>query len=287
MSTASFEPPRRPPSQRSHLERLVDAYGRAHGIAVERTRRWLSVMAFVGALDLVRLDDGPRFLIKGGVSMELRLGLRARATKDVDVVFRGHPAELLDAFDEAFAYPYSGFAFRRKGEVEEIRETGTRRLRVQVSFGGRAWQTLQVEVARPEADELELVPVAISLADFKLDGPRRVACLSLRYQIAQKLHAVTEQPDDRPNLRFWDLIDLVLLRELLDESGLLRVHAACRDIFARRATHPWPPDVVVPRSWREPYAATARELGAGIPLDVELAGEAVRALISDIDHAGS
>jgi len=38
-------------------------------------------MAFIGALERVRADDGPRFLVKGGVSIE-RLGLRTRATKD-------------------------------------------------------------------------------------------------------------------------------------------------------------------------------------------------------------
>lgn len=127
MSLSEFKPPRRRPSQRSHLERLAGDYGRAHGIAHERARRWLSV---------------------------------------------------------------------------------------QVSFAGKDWQTLQIEVARPEATEPELVPVAIGIADFKLDGPERVVCLALRYQVAQKLHAVTEQPDGRTNHRFWDLIDLQLQRWL-------------------------------------------------------------------------
>lgn len=34
-------------------------------------------------------DGKPRFLIKGGAYIELRLGMRARATKDVDTLFRG------------------------------------------------------------------------------------------------------------------------------------------------------------------------------------------------------
>jgi hypothetical protein len=33
-----------------------------------------------------------------------------------------------------------------------------------VSFGGREWQTLQLEIAKPEADEIELVPVAVGIA---------------------------------------------------------------------------------------------------------------------------
>ena len=86
-----------------------------------------------------------------------------------------------DALDEAFGHPYAGFSFRRKGHVEDIRDTGSRRLEVQLSFGGREWQTLQLEIAKPEADEIELVHVAVGISDFGLDGPEEVACLSLRF----------------------------------------------------------------------------------------------------------
>jgi hypothetical protein len=284
LSHPEFKPPRRTPSRRGHLERLTGDYGRAHGIAHERARRWLSLVSFAGALDSVRADDGARFLIKGGASMELRLGLGARTTKDIDIVFRGAPREMLDALEEAFAQPYGSFAFRRKGPVEDIRETGSRRLFVQVSFAGKDWQTLQIEVARPEATEPELVPVAIGIADFKLDGPERVACLALRYQVAQKLHAVTEQPDGRANHRFWDLIDLQLQRELLGDD-LARVREACVEIFAGRDLHPWPPELVVPDDWREPYAVAAGELDASLPLDVDSAADQVRGFIAAIDAA--
>ena len=241
-------------------------------------------MALIGAVDRVRSGDGPVFLVKGGVSIELRLGLRARATKDVDLVFRGDADEMLDALEEAFEQPYAGFAIRRKGAVEDIRDTGSRRLEIQLSFAGRDWQTLQLEVARPEADEMELVPVAVGIAEFGLDGPQRVACLSLRFQVAQKLHAVTEQPPDRANLRFWDLIDLILLEALL-EDDLTPVRDAAMSIFAERGTHAWPPELVVPDAWREPYAAGAAELGADLPVDVDEAAARVRRLIAAIDGA--
>jgi hypothetical protein len=159
------------------------------------------------------------------------------------------------------------------------------RLFVQVSFAGKDWQTLQIEVARPEATEPELVPVAIGVADFKLDGPERVACLALRYQVAQKIHAVTEQPDGRTNHRFWDLIDLQLQRELLG-NDLARVREACVEIFAGRDLHPWPPELVVPADWREPYTAAAGELDADLPLDVDSAADQVRDFIAAIDAAG-
>src|SRR5215208_7131999 len=97
MTSRDYRPPKRSPTQRAHLERLVNQYGRTHGIAVARVRRRLSVVSLIGALHRVRGDDGPRFLVKGGISMELRLGLQARATKDIDVVFRGERDQLVEA----------------------------------------------------------------------------------------------------------------------------------------------------------------------------------------------
>jgi hypothetical protein len=250
-------------------------------LAIQRTRRWLSVMALIGALDRVRADDGPRFLVKGGVSIELRLGLRVRATKDVDLVFRGEADEMLDALEDAFTQPFAGFAFRRKGEIEDVRDTGSRRLDVQLSFAGREWQTLQLEIAKPEADELEFVPVAVGISDFGLDSPDRVACLSLRYQVAQKLHAVTEQPPDRANLRFWDLIDVILLEGLLDDD-LTPLRDAAKAIFEARSTHDWPPELIIPEAWRAPYAASVADIEAGLPANVDEAAVRVRALITAI-----
>jgi len=242
-------------------------------------------MSLIGALDRVRADEQPRFLIKGGISMELRLGLGARSTQDVDIVFRGRTTELLDALEEAFEHPYSGFDFRRKGEPQDIRDTGSKRLALQVSFQQRTWQTLTVEIARPEANESDLVRSAISLADFKLLSPEHVTCLSLRYQIAQKIHAVTEEPaDGRPNLRHWDLIDLILLRALLEED-IWRVREACVRTFEDRGTHAWPPTLKVPDAWSEPYHLDASQIRADLPDDVNTAAEAVVQFIAAIDAA--
>lgn len=167
MTSSDYQPPKRAPTQRGHLERLVNQYGRSRGVAVGRVRRRLSAVSLIGALDRVGGDDGPRFLVKGGISMELRLGLTARATKDVDVIFRGDAGELLDALDDAFAQPYSGFEFRRKTELEPIRETGTHRFDAQVNFRGKSWETIQVEVAPPEVDESEIVVAALDLVDLQ------------------------------------------------------------------------------------------------------------------------
>ena len=45
----------------------------------------------------------------------------------------------------------------------------------------------------------------------------------------------------------------------------------------------WPPDLVVPESWREPFARTAIEIDADLPPGVDQAAERVRALIARIE----
>src|SRR5665811_335485 len=91
-----------PPAARGHLERLIGHYAELTGVAPDRVRRWVSVMVLLGALDRVGEEEMPRFLLKGGIAIELRFGADARATKDVDLVFFGDPQVLEDDLDAAF-----------------------------------------------------------------------------------------------------------------------------------------------------------------------------------------
>lgn len=273
--------PERAPVQSAHLERLVAHYAKLTGVAPARVRRWLSVMVLLGALDRVRESD-PVFLLKGGVAIELRLRSQARATKDVDLVFLGNPEALGEDLDRALAEPYSGFGFRRE-EIERGGGGRFQRLDVKLLFRGRSWGTLRLEVASPDAHATDGEPVpAIPIDEFGILGPQTILCLSLRFQIAQKLHALTERFADRDNERFRDLIDLIICRDLIERMD--EVREACRVVFAARRTHRWPPELIVPEIWTEPYAALAGEMDFPIT-DVEEAATEVRELIATIDAA--
>jgi nucleotidyltransferase AbiEii toxin of type IV toxin-antitoxin system len=233
-----------------------------------------------GSLERVEEPGGgPRFVLKGGVAIELRLRAGARATQDVDMVFRGPDAELLDALDAAFTEPYRDFAFERGAPVDRgPHATG---FDVRLAYQSRAWGTVRLEISGPDVsgEEVELVP-AISLEDFQLTGPTEIACLPLRFQIAQKIHAVTERPTDRENRRFRDLVDLLILRDLVADLGSLRV--ACEATFEHRATHTWPPQLDIPdASWRDGYELLASEVGVDVA-DVETAATEVRAFVAAI-----
>lgn len=192
-------PNRRPdqtPTQKAHLEKLVTHYAKLTDVAPERVRRWISVMVLLGALDRSRESD-PLFLLKGGVTIELRVGGAARATKDVDLVFFGEPERPGKALDQDLAEPYSVFTFERE-EVESGGDGLFQRVNVKLLFRERSWGVLKLEVGSPDSQLTDAEEIgAIPIDEFGIDGPRMIRCLSLRYQVAQKLHAVTQRFEDR------------------------------------------------------------------------------------------
>jgi nucleotidyltransferase AbiEii toxin of type IV toxin-antitoxin system len=280
---------RKPPFNVQVLQRWVGQLAREQGIAPGRVQRWISFMVVAAMLDHARDENrDPVFVLKGGAAMELRLGLRARATKDYDTAYRKSMEGMLDRLDASLRDGFGDFTATRT-EPEPIAETEAQRLDIKLSYRGRSWGTLQLEVAAAEGDagrEIDRVP-GKPLDALGIDTPVDVPCVSIRYQIAQKLHACTEVPaDGHENDRFRDLIDLLLLEELVEEDEWPAVREACEEIFRLRARHPWPPTVTVYETWPDPYGALAAELGFQL-VEVKAAANAVQAMIGLIAEAGS
>lgn len=142
---------------------------------------------------------------------------------------------------------------------------------------------MRVEVSPPEGQAHEPEPVpALSVSEFGLTGPTAVACLSLRLQIAQKIHACTERYSDRENERVHDLIDLQLMEELIEDYRCVK--SACTEIFDLRGTHSWPPELTVEPTWPSTYRELAAELDFPTN-DINDAIARVQALIDQIQSA--
>jgi Nucleotidyl transferase AbiEii toxin, Type IV TA system len=281
--------PRRPPGNLSHLQRLANAAAADAGMPAGRYLRWINTHIISAVLDRVRDEDGePLFTLKGGAAMELRLGINARASKDYDAAFRDRADSMLDALDLALAEDWGSFQLQRT-VPQTVRDTHALRMDIKLSYKGRAWGTVQLEIAPAEGQagqEVDRVP-AHPLDPVQLQGPDRIACVSVRYQIAQKIHACTEDhAEGRENDRFRDLIDLQLLRDLVEDDGLTAIREACVEIFGLRDKHAWPPHVTVFASWPEGFAAMAADIGFYTD-DVDVAADALREFISEIDAAGA
>ena len=275
------------PGDVSHLQRLIGNHAPDRGMPPARLQRWLNAMIVTAVLDRVRDEDGePIFLLKGGLALELRLQLRARATGDYDAAFRARTEEVIDHLDEALAQPWNNFNLTRD-TPETISNTKAVRVRLRLSYKGRSWSSVQLEMAPVEGRmgrELDRVK-AMSLDSLRVPLPEVANCVSLRYQVAQKLHACTEVFDEgRENDRFRDVMDILLVEDLLYDVGFGHVREACVDIFAVRDKHAWPPTLTVYDSWRVPFAALARE-NRFTPDDIDEAAVALAALIAAIDNA--
>ena len=284
-------PKSRPPANAKALETWISQKAREDGVAVNRLRRGISFMVISAVLG--RLVDGqglPLFLLKGGVAMELRVGLQARASRDYDTAFRQAIDRVTHVLAEAESYACGDFRVT-PGKAVPIGPTGAVRIPLRLEYGTHAWGSVDLEVAAAEGrsgspDTIEYVKGSPVLSVFGLPDVEPVALLPLPYQIAQKIHACTEVKAGKDNDRFRDLIDLILLDELVVDKDLPSVRAACVEVFSIRGTHPWPPKVVIYPLWPDQYRALAKSMGFPVT-EVADAAAAVDAMIKRISTGSS
>ncbi len=282
-------PKDRPPANHRALERWILDKSHEDGIAVDRARRALSFMV-VSAVLARLIDDGghPLFVLKGGVAMELRFGIRARASKDYDAVYRAELATLEGALEQARHHRVGEFEIAATAP-EPIGPTGALRIRLRLTYRKAPWSTIALEVSPVEGgsghpasiDYRKPVP---DLSVFGLEPGVDVPCLPVRYQIAQKLHACTELTTNKENDRFRDLIDLLLLEELVADDAWSGVRAACVEVFELRRKHAWPPSVTVFPGWPDAYTELASQTRFPIS-DVNEAAAGVAAFVERIESA--
>lgn len=293
-------PPRqataKPPGDLSHLNRLLqtwsdDAAESGEPAATARLRRLVGVTVIVAMLDGLRDEhDVERIGFKGGAALELRFGLRARTSKDLDAAYRGELEEGIDLIRDRFAQGWSGFT-ASVTEPERITRPGIQppplRTEIKLRYRNKPFVTIPFELAAAEGRSMEAperLPAAVQLAPVHLDDPETIPFLPIRYQIAQKLHACTEDVGDPPNQRVRDLHDILLIQDLaVEASSHPAIREACVEIFEGRGRHPWPPAITVWPGWDTLWA----DLAARENIDMTLAETvaAVTEFVATIDAA--
>lgn len=283
--------------------RILDGWiNDAQKIVSSRGERvgWILASTLVAAALQRALDDeSPIFLVKGGVFIERALDLQARATKDLDTLYRGTEDDLLDHLDHALAEPWGEISFARTAVTTVDRAKRIikpRRFKVQLDIRGVRWRSIQVEVSFAEGASgrhSDRMP-APSTGFFGIDQPDDIVTIAMGYQVAQKLHACTD-PDEPPefvNDRVRDLVDLLLIRDAFYPEGtdLSDVRAACEDVFVARADEArhlgasprtWPPVVAANDVWRSTWNIPAAQVGMELTID-----HALREVSEWIDQIG-
>lgn len=249
---------------------------------------WLiaSSVAIAAVQRAIDADGRQLFLLKGGTLLQHRLNATARTTKDVDGLVRGDLDAFFLALEDALAEPWGPLALRR-GEVEVVtvpaRRIKPRRFDIVLELRGVTWRRIQFEVSPDEAGvgrEFEVIEPP-PLSGFGLPDPDTLVGIVMRFQIAQKLHAVSD-PHDPPvhvNDRARDVVDLLLLRDLVadtDSPTLAQIRGAGTAVFDARASearhvgHPgraWPPTVTAHPHWAGDYQRAAASAGITMSLD--------------------
>lgn len=231
----------------------------------------LKRLAFQRILARLALDE--RWVLKGGFVMELRLGLAARTTKDLDLVLRDEGTRwtaqtVQDLIDEALDVDLDDrmtFEVRvPKAVVVDGVAGSTWGVSVRVLLDGTELCVVRLDVVTRAVDmgeardALRVDPVLPGLEGC---GPVTVAAVDPAQHAAEKLHAcVRTYAHDRPSSRDKGLVDLVLL----EEAGLVerRALGVALDRVFRARDREAPPVTLpaLPVGWRSPYEAKAEEM---------------------------
>jgi hypothetical protein len=280
----------KPPGSKRHLDTWVQQAQPKTGVAVGRLGWVVASSVVVAALQRAVGPDGhPRFLLKGGAYLELRLGLETRATKDVDVLFRGNFDDFMDVLDTTLHDPWGALELQRTAvkTIENARRViKPRRFKIKLTVNGQTWRSIDVEAASDEGKagaNVEMFP-SPPLGHFGLPSPIEFAGIVFDYQVAQKLHACTDphQPPDTINDRARDVVDLQLIRQAFYNNGidLTELRAACIDLFEARAAETealgleprtWPPLFIPHDHWQTDYQTAAAALGLAHTLEEAVA----------------
>ena len=165
--------------------------------------------------------------------------------------------------DAAIAIGFDKFLFRRKGAPHTLEQADTARVEIAITYQGRSFQTLDVDLGMI-GELYDLInPVIYGLSELGLPVTSPIRCLTLPVQIAQKIHAATNPRiiNDPKQNRARDILDVLLIK-LLGQFDEDSIRKAVVRIFKERAEHAWPPQhIIYPGDWKARLADMATTLG--------------------------
>lgn len=254
---------------RQALEGRLLQNSKSTGMALERLRKHVAFDRFLARLFLNESKDLPRWLLKGGYSMEIRYAHIARMTKDVDLSIPRLKDPSPEAIHEMLIQVTDKdlgdwFVFRvgpHSVEMELPVYAGWR-YPVTAMLAGKQFTTFHVDIAVGDvvvsAPDWESGEELLAFAGI---SPVKAALLPREQQFAEKVHGYTMPRPEAERSRVKDFVDMVLLIER-DLSNKALVAKAIEATFGQRKTHSIPKVMPAPpAAWEKPYAEMAAECG--------------------------
>jgi len=257
-----------PEAFRRALETRLLAAAREAGVPVVRLRKLVVFDRLLARLLAVSPD---RWILKGALALDLRLGTRARTTRDMDLArWDTEAAATVDllAAQAVDLNDYFMFRIERTDRLEALVEGVAVRYHVTAELAGRRFEDAILDIGFGGA--LVTSPEALrgtELLTFAGIEPIEVPVLPLEQHVAEKVHAYTRSYEGgQRSTRVKDLVDLVLIRSSA-EFLAQRLREAIEATFGYRDTHPVPAELPSP----PPEWATAyRRMAAGIGIDPDV-----------------
>ena len=207
-------------------------------------------------------------VVKGGTSLRLRFGPgHSRVTVDFDTTrnceLDVYIRELRKQLETGWCDFTGDVLIRKQGSPEGVPfEYVMQPLDIKLSYRHHPWCTVRLEVAHNElesADEVEMRELPVKIVDIftalNLAVPKPIPLMTLPFQIAQKLHGVSQRGSSRAR----DLIDLQLI-VAHEKVDWVKTSDVCRRLFAYRKMQPWPSAVVQGPGWDALYQAQRGDL---------------------------
>lgn len=239
----------------------------ATGVALDRLRRRVLFERIVARLDAA---EPGRWVLKGGMAMEVRLQDDARLTKDIDLGLRDavdDERDLHDRVSAALEADLDGDGFvltTRMPTPLGLDGDGhhTWRIGVAATLAGKPFGGIQLDVS-PRANELDRtdrLPLP-NLLDFAGVPAPVVEVVDVQRHAAEKFHAMLRDHGDRENSRVRDLVDLVLMIDHDQLSPELVAESVVRVWAERDATEPPETLPPLPATWPARYERLAADHG--------------------------
>jgi len=253
---------------RQALEQHLLDRSRQSGSSLVRLRK---AVVFDRLLARLALAAPRRWVLKGALALDFRLGARTRTTKDMDLV-RTDSEEAattdLIAVQAVQLDDFFSFVIEKVGPPGDELEGAAMRYHVRAELGGRRFEDVIVDIAF--SDPLGWQPdriIATDLLEFAGIGPITVPVLPLEQHVAEKVHAYTKiYGRGHVSSRAKDLVDIVLVKQSMSLEAS-RLRAAFVGVFEGRRQHPLPNSLPPPPTeWTVPYRKLANEVGISTEL---------------------
>lgn len=248
---------------RRALEERLRQQSLAGGRPLARLRKMVAFDRFLARLGK---KEPEAWIVKGGFALQLRLGDRARTTKDIDLsaTNRWTGEETTGHLRAAASLDFGDWFEFEIGEPAEA-ATGAPergfRFPVRCLLDSRQFENFHLDVGYGdpvlEAPEVLTAPDLLGFAEIP---PAKVRCYPLTTQVAEKLHTYTRTYASGETSRARDLAD-ILLAASLEQFHSAKLKQAIDATFQARASHAVPqklPDP--PERISASYRQLAREL---------------------------